>query len=60
MEKMDTIIILNKLLVARSLLEPKNDHQAVLMDKPRQIVGEVIEEVTKEVELRQQFESECG
>jgi len=57
---MDTIIILNKLLVARNLLEPKNDHQALLMDKPRQIVEECIESVTKEVELRQQYESECG
>ena len=59
-EKMDTVIILNKLLVARNLLEPKNDHQAILMDKPKQILEEVIEEVTKEVEMREQFLSECG
>ena len=46
--------------VARNLLESKNDHQAILMDKPKQILEEVIQEVTKEVELRDRFNAECG
>lgn len=57
---MDTVIILNKLLVVDRLLEPKNDNQALFMDKPKQILGEVIEAVTKEVELRDRFNAECG
>ena len=57
---MDTVIILNKLLVVDRLLESDNDYQAMLMDKPKQILGEVIEAVTKEVELRDRFNAECG
>jgi len=52
--------ILNKLLIIRNDLQPKNDGQALLVDKPLAILEEVIEEVTKEVEMREQFLSECG
>ena len=52
--------ILNKLLIIRNDLQPKHDGQAMLVDKPLAILEEVIEEVTKEVEMREQFLSECG
>lgn len=57
---MDTLIILNKLLVVDRLLEAKNDGQALLLDKPKEILAEVIQTVTKEVELRDRFNAECG
>ncbi len=57
---MDTLIILNKLLVVDRLLEAKNDGQALLLDKPKAILAEVIQAVTKEVELRDRFNAECG
>jgi len=52
--------ILTKLLVVKGQLQAANDYQAMLMDKPLAIVEEIIEEVTKEVQMRQQFEDECG
>jgi hypothetical protein len=51
---------LNKLLVVDRLLEAKNDGQALLLDKPKAILAEVIQAVTKEVELRDRFNAECG
>tara|TARA_B100001245_G_scaffold219523_1_gene189415 strand:- start:235 stop:414 length:180 start_codon:yes stop_codon:yes gene_type:complete len=57
---MENMKILNKLLIIRNDLQPKNDGQALLVDKPLAILEEVIEEVTKEVEMREQFLSECG
>ena len=57
---MENMKILNKLLIIRNDLQPKNDGQALLVDKPLAILEEVIEEVTKEVERREQFLSECG
>lgn len=57
---MENMKILNKLLIIRNDLQPKNDGQALIVDKPLAILEEVIEEVTKEVEMREQFLSECG
>ena len=57
---MDNMKMLNKLLIIRHDLQPKNDGQAMLVDKSLAILEEVIEEVTKEVEMREQFLSECG
>jgi cob(I)alamin adenosyltransferase len=57
---MENMKILNKLLIIRNDLQPKNDNQAMLVDKSLAILEEVIEEVTKEVEMREQFLSECG
>lgn len=57
---MENMKILNKLLIIRNDLQPKHDGQAMLVDKPLAILEEVIEEVTKEVEMREQFLSECG
>lgn len=57
---MENMKILNKLLIIRNDLQPKNDGQALLVDRPLAILEEVIEEVTKEVEMREQFLSECG
>ena len=57
---MEIMKILTKLLVVKGQLQASNDYQAMLMDKPLAIVEEIIEEVTKEVQMRQQFEDECG
>ena len=57
---MENMKILNKLLIIRNDLQPKHGGQAMLVDKPLAILEEVIEEVTKEVEMREQFLSECG
>jgi vacuolar-type H+-ATPase subunit D/Vma8 len=57
MEKMKILI---KLLKVKGQLQAANDYQAMLMDKPLAIIEEVIEEITKDVEMRQQYEDECG
>lgn len=57
MEKMKILI---KLLKVKGQLQAANDYQAMLMDKPLAIIEEVIEEITKDVELRQRYEDECG
>ena len=57
---MEKIKILIKLLKVKGQLQAANDYQAMLMDKPLAIIEEVIEEITKDVEMRQQYEDECG
>ena len=58
---MEMIKILTKLLVVkREITSSQYDQQAILNGDAVEVLDEVIDEVLKEVEIRQQYEDECG
>jgi glycerol-3-phosphate responsive antiterminator len=58
---MEIIKILTKLLVVkREITSSQYDQQAILNGDAVEVLDEVIDEVLKEVEIRQQYEDECG
>ena len=56
----EKIKILIKLMKIKGLLQATNDYHHLLVDKPLEILEEVIEELEKDVMIRQQYEDECG
>ena len=54
------IKILTKLLVVRHEMTRRPNDSDILNAKALQVLNEVIETVSEEVEMRQQFEDECG
>ena len=57
---MKMIKILTKLLVVRHEMTRRPNDSDILNAKALQVLNEVIETVSEEVEMRQQFEDECG
>ena len=58
---MEIIKILTKLLVVkREITSSQYYQQAILNGDAVEVLDEVIDEVLKEVEIRQQYEDECG